>query len=243
VRVFLVAGRYEDALKEAREVQKRKPRLAGGYSLEGDIHLALGSFVDAERMYRQALKLDPGAQLIGIKLHEALSAAGKAREADAWTKDWIARNPKDVSMRLYLGERAVAASNLRAAAAHYEAVLTVDANNVLALNNLAWVGSQLKDSKAVRYAERAVALAPQDPDALDTYGMLLIERKEVDRGLLLIESARNVAPARNDIRLHYAKALLKAGRKTDARKELEALQGVRETFFGREEVTVLLKEL
>jgi predicted Zn-dependent protease len=52
-----------------------------------------------------------------------------------------------------------------------------------------------------------------------------------------------MAPTRNDLRLNYAKALAKAGRKDDARRELQALQGVKENFPGKDEVAGLLKGL
>jgi predicted Zn-dependent protease len=58
-----------------------------------------------------------------------------------------------------------------------------------------------------------------------------------------MERAHGLAPARNDLRVNYAKALLKAGRKNDARKELEALQAVKENFRGKNEVAGLLKGL
>ncbi len=44
------------------------------------------------------------------------------------------------------------------------------------------------------------------------------------RALEYLARAVALAPDRHDIRLNYAKALVKAGRKDDARKELTQLQ-------------------
>lgn len=243
VRVYAAAGRYGDALKEAQALQKRQPKFAGGYSLEGDIHMAQRKFADAERLYREALKLEPRANAVAVKLHEAMSAGGNGAGADAWGKKWIAENPKDATMRLYLGQRELAAKNLKAAAAHYQAAIAIEPNAPIALNNLAWISGELNDPKALGYAERAMKAAPNSAVILDTYGMLLVKRGEADKALPYLERASKLAPARNDLRLNYAKALVRAGKQDEARKELEALQGVKDDFPGKEEVAGLLKGL
>jgi putative PEP-CTERM system TPR-repeat lipoprotein len=242
-QVYLSAGRYDEALKEARDLQKRDPTSADGFALEGDIYLSQRDYVQAERKYREALKLQPKATAVAIKVYVALLEAGKRAEADAWAKQWVADHPKDAAMRAYLGQRELTARNLKAAAAHFSAAVAIEPTNAVALNNLAWVSGELGDPKALGYAERALKLAPNSAAILDTYGMLLVKKGEVDKGLPYLERARQAAPGRHDLRLNYAKALIKAGRKDDARKELEALQGVKDDFPGKGEVAGLLKGL
>jgi putative PEP-CTERM system TPR-repeat lipoprotein len=243
IQIYVAAGRYDDAFKEARELQKSAPDFAGGWALEGDISVSQRKFADAERLYREALKREPKANAVAVKLHGVLSAAGKAGEADAWAKKWIAENPRDTAMRTYLGDRQLGAKNLKAAAAQYQAVLATDPNDVHALNNLAWIGAEQGDPKALGYSERAAKIEPNSFAVLDTYGVLLLKNGQVDKALPILQRAHQLAPARNDVRLNYAKALIKAGKKDDARKELEALAKVSENFNGKNEVAELLKEL
>jgi Tfp pilus assembly protein PilF len=146
-------------------------------------------------------------------------------------------------MRVYLADRQLGAKNLKAAATQYQAVLAIDPNSVPALNNVAWIGGQLGDPKALGYAERAVRLDPGNFAVLDTYGALLLKDGQTDRALAILEQARRLAPARNDVRVNYAKALVKSGKKDEARKELEALAKVPEDFVGKHEIAGLLKEL
>jgi putative PEP-CTERM system TPR-repeat lipoprotein len=242
-QIYVAAGRYDDAFKLARDLQKSEPDSAGWWALEGDIYVSQRKFADAERLYREALKKEPKANIVAVKLHGALTGAGKAGEADAWARKWIAENPKDTVLRVYLGDRLLEAKNLKAAAAQYQAVLAIQPNNAPALNNLAWIGGELGDPKALSYAERAVRLEPNSFAVLDTYGALLLKNGQADRALPILERAHRLAPARNDVRLNYAKALIKAGRKDDARKELEAMAKTPEDFAGKNEVAGLLKEL
>jgi thioredoxin-like negative regulator of GroEL len=53
--------------------------------------------------------------------------------------------------------------------------------------------------------------------------MLLVKKGDVTQGLEKLQQAAKLAPNQSDIRLHLAKALIRAGDKTAARKELDAL--------------------
>ena len=59
---------------------------------------------------------------------------------------------------------------------------------------------------------------------MDTLGWLLVEKGETARGVELLRRAVDLAPGSAELRLHLAKALLKAGDKVGAaRKELAEL--------------------
>jgi putative PEP-CTERM system TPR-repeat lipoprotein len=240
---FLKSGRPEDAIREARALQSSAPKIAAGYLLEGDVHVTKKAWNDAELAYRSGLKLEPDSSLLASKLHSALLTGGKSSEADAFGKKWLADHPKDVTIRLYLGERALQARNFRSAVALYEAVLGIEPNHVIALNNLAWAASQVGDPKAIVYAERAARLAPDSAAVLDTFGVLLASKGDTAKGLEYLGKATTLAPNRHDIRLNYARVLAKAGQKDAARAELERLQAVKEDFQGKSEIAGLLKGL
>jgi putative PEP-CTERM system TPR-repeat lipoprotein len=243
VLAHLLSGKPDDALKEAKSLQTTMPKLAAGFALEGDVHAATQQWPQAERAYRDALKVEPASAALAIKLHTTLNRAGKAVEAEAMAKKWLAEHPKDAGFRIYLAERALADKNLRSAVTHYQAVVALQPDNVVALNNLAWSAGQLGDPKAIGYAERAVRLAPDSAAALDTLGTLLVAKGDASKGLEYLAKAAELAPKRHDIRLNYAKALAKAGRPDDARKELVALQAVADEFPGKSEIPALLKGL
>jgi putative PEP-CTERM system TPR-repeat lipoprotein len=243
VLAHLLSGKPDDALKEAKSLQTTMPKLAAGFALEGDVHAATQQWPQAERAYRDALKVEPASAALAIKLHTTLNRAGKAVEAEAMAKKWLAEHPKDAGFRIYLAERALADKNLRSAVTHYQAVVALQPDNVIALNNLAWSAGQLGDPKAIGYAERAVRLAPDNAAALDTLGTLLVAKGDASKGLEYLTRAAELAPKRHDIRLNYAKALAKAGRPDDARKELVALQAVADEFPGKSEIPALLKGL
>ena len=88
-----------------------------------------------------------------------------------------------------MAESAIEKKDYAGAARQYKAMLEIQPNDALALNNLAWVAGQLKDPKAIEYAEKADKLAPNNPAILDTLGMLLVEKGDTKRGVEVLQQA------------------------------------------------------
>ncbi len=243
VGMYVRNGRFDDALKETKAMQAKEPKFAGGFALEGDVRAAQKNWAEAERAYREALKLEPQAGRVAAQLHSALQAAGRAGDADAFARKWLADHPKDAAMRMYMADRALIAKNRKTAFGLYQEVIALDPNNAVALNNLAVVAGDLGDARAIGYAERALKLVPNNAALLDTLGTLLVNKGDVQKGFEYLDRARVLAPDVGVLRLNYAKALIKAGRKDEARKELESLKAAAGTFAGKDEVDGLLKSL
>jgi putative PEP-CTERM system TPR-repeat lipoprotein len=241
IAMYVRKGRFDDALKESKAMQAKEPRFAGGYALEGDVRAGQKNWAEAERAYREALKLEPQASRVAAQLHSTLLAAGKNSDADAYARKWLADHPKDAAMRMYLADRALAAKSRKVAFGLYQEVIALDPNNAVALNNLAVVAGELGDARAIGYAERALKLVPNNAALLDTLGTLLVNKGDVEKGFSYLDQARAVAPNVPVLRLNYAKALMKAGRKDEARKELESLKATTDAFAGKDEIDGLLK--
>jgi Tfp pilus assembly protein PilF len=107
------------------------------------------------------------------------------------------------------------------AARSYKEILKLQPNAPLVLNNLAWIAGQLKDPKALEYAEQANKLLPNTPSMMDTLGWLLVEQGDVTRGVGLLQKAVELSPSTYGIRINLAKGLIRAGNKEAAKKELE----------------------
>ena len=238
----LQQGRPDEALAEAKAVQKALPDKADGYLLEGDIYAAQKKWPGAERAYREALKHEKST-VPATRLHAVLVQAGKANEANAFANGWIKDNPKDVGFQLYLADQSLRVKDYKTAAQHYKSVIAQQPNNAIALNNLAFVAGQTGDPNAVKYAEQALAIAPESAAIQDTLGWLLVEKGDVKRGVELLRKAAAGAPNAGEIRLHLAKALIKAGDRQGARSELEAIMKLERQTAASAEAEKLLATL
>lgn len=243
IAMHLQAERLEEALKVAKKVQEQRPTESAGYLLEGDIHASRKSLPEAITAYRGGLKKVPAAGDLAARLHAALRVSNQAGEAETFAAGWLKQQPKDVILRLHLGEQAVASKDYEKASSLYRAVIELQPNNAVALNNLAWVTGQLKGARALEYAERANRIAPNQPAFIDTWAVLLSEKGEHARARELFEQALKLQPQAAPIRLNMAKALIKAGDKAAAKKELETLSQLGDKYAAQAEVASLLKGL
>lgn len=239
---LLAAGKTKDALGVARDVQKQRPKEAIGYIIEGDVQASGKHWPEAVAAYRTGLKQAPSSDL-AIRLHKALLASQNTVDADKTASEWLKTHPKDVAIRLYLGDLATARKDYPAATQHYRSVIDLQPENALALNNLAWVSGQTKSPKAMEYAEKANKLAPNQPAFMDTQAMLMAEKGNTAGAIALLRKALEISPQAAPVRLNLARVLISAGRKDEARSELDALAKLGDKFPEQAEVEKLQKTL
>ena len=224
-------------------MQKQRAKESTGYVFEGDVYASQKKWTEKRAgAYRAGLKQVSSTDL-AVRLHAAL-AAGDAAEAERFAATWLKSRPKDPAFRLEPGSQAASVKkDYPGAAQQYRKLLESEPNNAIALNNLAWVERQLDDPRAIEHAEQANKIAPDQPAILDTLGVLLVEKGDHARGVQLLQKASALAPQAASIRLNLARALIKAGQKDAARRELDELEKLTVKFSGQGEVAQLRKAL
>lgn len=215
-------NRANSAIKRAQQIQQQQPKSPAGYSIEGDIRSKQKEFAKAAELYQKAFDLDKGS-VLAMKLHGALSAAGRDTEAESKARQWLKEYPDDLGMRIYLAEAHMKQGQDRQAIAQYRAVLQKEPNNLIAVNNIAWLLQKQHDPQALVYAEQAHKQRPEDPAIMDTLGWILVEQGKIAQGLELLQRALAKAPDVPEIRYHFAVALFKNGDKERADSELKRL--------------------
>jgi Flp pilus assembly protein TadD len=146
-------------------------------------------------------------------------------------------------VRAYLGDVAMRRGDYKTAAQYLRNALEFEPENVVIVNNLAWVLGEMGDSKALEYAEKAYALAPDVAEINDTLGWLLVQKGETVRGIELLRRANALAPNDAAKRLRLARALVKTGDKSGAKKELAELSKADVPSATRDEAEKMLKDL
>jgi putative PEP-CTERM system TPR-repeat lipoprotein len=242
IMLELDAGRSKEALEMAREVQKQRPKEAFGYIFEGDVYAVKKAWGEAATAYRGGLRQAGGSEL-AIKLHSVLIAGGNGSEADKFADTWIKDHANDARFRLSLAEKASAGKNYAEASKQYRILLAAQPESAALLNNLAWVSRELKDPKAIEYAEKAYKLAPEQAAVIDTLAVIVADKGDSARAMELFRKALAVAPQASPIRLNYARTLIKAGKKNEARSELDQLAKLGDKFPEQAEVARLQKDL
>lgn len=238
---YTQAGQAEAGLAEARKLQRDVSTRAAGYVLEAELFTAQKKLPEAVAAYRAALAKEPLSFSV-IRLRALLLAMGKPDDAASLTQKWLKEHPKDVQVRTYLGQQSLANGDFRAAAEQFNPAVEMEPENAVLLNNLAWSLSELKDAKALGYAERAYRLAPDSAAVANTYGWVLVERGDMAQGIPLLRKSVDLDPSDAGRRLYLARALIKSGDKAAARTEL-AIVAKTDSMPARTQAEQLMKDL
>ena len=238
VALEMAAGRQKQALEVARMAQARQAGDFTGYMLEGDIALAHKNLPGAAAVFKLGLERT-GAQGLAIRLHRTLVAMGKRDEAATLEKQRLQRVPNDAAFITYLADLATAQGQLEVAEQHYRRLLEMDQNNGAALNNLAWMLYRQKRDGALELAERANKAVPNRPEFMDTLAEIHAGQGRLNEAIDLQKKSVALAPDYHLHRLHLAKFLVAAGRKSEAKEELERLAKLGDKFAQQADVRKL----
>ena len=210
IMLELGAGHADEALALAHQVQKAPGHEAAGLMLVGDVEAAQKRWDAAAAAYRSGLK-QSNASEFAIKLHVVMQSSHQEAGAERFAASWLKDHPKDAVFLSHLGNTALSQGKFAAAESHYVAVVGLQPDNPVALNNLAWVTQRLNKPGALAYAEKATALQPNQPAFMDTLAMILGNKGELNKALEIEKKAVALQPDQPGVRLNLAKLYIKAG--------------------------------
>lgn len=239
VLVLVAAGRHQDALTLAQSVRKRQPARALGDELVGDVARLRGRYGDAVSSYQAAFRKEPTSAYAQL-LHGSLASAGQSGAARDLSRTWLESHPRDLAFLRHLMGLAAANGDDAGVETAARQVISVDARNADALNNLAWSLHQQKKTGALALAEQANEIHPGNPNFLNTLATLLAEGGRVDAAIELQQQAVAKAADVPTFRLTLAKLYLESGKRPQAKEELEKLRALGTSFAAHEEVARLL---
>jgi putative PEP-CTERM system TPR-repeat lipoprotein len=238
----LKANRPQEAIVLARQIQKARPKHPLGFALEADAEQLRQRYDAAAAAYRNALKVGPASE-VASKLHSMLHRTGKKTDADRFAADWVREHPKDARFVYHLGDVALLRGDFAQAEARYRDVLAIAPDNYLALNNVAWTMMRQAKPGALEFAEKANRIKADDVAVMDTLAMVLSQERQHDRAIQVAGDALRLQPQNPLLRLNLARIYIDAGRKDQAKTELNQLAAFGPKFNAHAEVTRLLETL
>ncbi len=230
-----------DAVKAATKALSRKDPSSAA-RLTANAMTEIGKPDLAIQALEGAFAKKPSARL-AVDLFGARRSAGNDKLAFSELSKWIDSHPDDRISLLSYATALLEVGRQGEATKAYEAYLTLEPNNPVALNNYAWLRHQSQRPDALDYAQRAYNAASGSPEIADTYGWMLVTYGKLKEGLDLLKTAKDAAPDNPGINYHFAYALSKAGRGDEAKSVLvNVLEGTVE-FEERAEAEQLMRKL
>jgi uncharacterized protein (TIGR03790 family) len=144
-----------------------------------------------------------------------------------------------------LAEIALATNDSAGAAEQYKRIISIQPNNVIALNNLAYdmAVREKKPAEALAMARKALALAPREATVMDTVGWIEYLMGNTAEAAKLLVQASRAAPGNPELRLHAAFALAAQGARAAAETELAAALKILPALEKRADVQQLKTRL
>ena len=243
VRLLEQERKTDEAKKQLDALKTEFPENPEVLDLQGWFAMHEGKPEEALKNYNAVLDKSPPSSQMAVNLAQAQWTADQKDLAVATLGKWLEQYPQDVPVRFVLSSYYSSLGQADKAEAQLKAILESTPNDVLALNNLAWMIRKEKPAEAVEYAEKSMSLAPKSPMTLDTLAMILLETRQNERALSLMKQAYSIAPTNPEVRYHLALAYEKNSRVDDAKKALIDLLAESIQFEERQEAEQLLNRL
>jgi uncharacterized protein (TIGR03790 family) len=202
----------------------------------------------SKRRLEVATSLSPGVSEQAVALYlraENLQSRGDATAARQAADDAIQRAPQFVPPLILRAGIDESAGRHEEAWAAYRQVLEVDANNVIALNNLAYGLAEYKKmpKEALPLARRAVAAEPNNAAVMDTLAWIQHLMGDSGEAAKLMEAVVRTNVPNPAIRLHAAIIFAEVGQRSAAQTQLAAALKMNPSLAGSAEVKQLQAQL
>lgn len=211
--------------------------------MQGRLSLLQGKPAEAIKPLSEAHKVIGSPSLTSLLAMAQMRAQGRGTGLET-LRNWLKKNPRDISIRFQLANNHMLFSQYEDARKEFIRLHEIQPKNWIFLNNLADVLNRMDRFEEARpYAELAYKLAPTQPAVLDTYGVVLLSSGDNKAAAKILRAANRRAPSSPEIAYNAARALELVGNVEEARAILQEILPNHKSFKSREEAVKLLKKL
>ncbi len=211
-----------DALVTAGMLTDRPKLKATGLLLRGDVHAVLEEEPKALKAYETAGKAG-ALEEAGLRRIELQARTLGGDYAISELRDWLAKHPDSIPAMTLAVRYASAKGDYATAAKYLETIDKLNPNNPVTLNDLAWAYAQARKPEALAVARKAIAMAPENPQVLDTLAEAQALAGQKKDAIASLRLAMALAPSNSVVKVHLAELLVEEGSKKEAVGLLEGI--------------------
>ncbi|MGA7409249.1 MAG: tetratricopeptide repeat protein, partial [Bryobacteraceae bacterium] len=166
------------ALQEIKQYAARQPKSAPVQEFLGVMLVKEGNLVEARQAFLAARTADPQFVTADLSLAQLDVAAHKMDDAELRLQKLIASQGENATARLWIGNLEYVKGNREVALESFQKAVQTDPGNAQALNNLACLLADFRNrpDEALKYAEKAQQIAPDNAQYADTIGWILYQK-------------------------------------------------------------------
>jgi tetratricopeptide (TPR) repeat protein len=208
----------------------------------GVLYAQTGRYQDAMRLVDELAKSHPKSPLPPTLKGQILLAQRNVKPAADAFSAAIALGGNVAAAHRGLAQTLEAQGLTDRAIEHYRKALA-QSNDVIALNNLAWLLVEKQPDEALALATKAHELAPRSGEVADTLGWIHYRRGAYLDAEKALAQAEQQSPGNAQIKYHLGLTYAKLGKKTDAVSTLRRAAQIDPKLAQSAKIADLIKEL
>ncbi|HKZ05031.1 MAG TPA: tetratricopeptide repeat protein [Methylomirabilota bacterium] len=244
-RYFVMQGRREEGLRHLEAALRVNPRLPDIKLEVGTLYAQSGRHADAQRLAEELERAYPKSVEPMILKGNVLLVRRDYKAAGEAFSGAISRRPDHAGAHRGLAQSLEAQGQTDRAIESYRRTLSLNANDVIALNNLAWllVESKNRPDEALPLATKANQIAPRSVEVADTLGWVHYRRGAYIDAEKILSEALERSPNNAHVQYHLGRTYTKLGKKSDAVSSLRRAAQLDPKLAQSERIADLIKEL
>jgi len=236
---------YNTAQNILTKLSAEFPKKSEPLELLGKIAIDQKQAEIAVKQFQKAYSLNAQTSLV-IQLTQAQLLAQQKAEALNTLSEHLNRFPADNQTRTLYAEQLRKQGFQNKAIQQYQEIIhqQPEKKHLGIRNNLASQLAQKGEiNLALEHIQKAHKLAPQEPNIMDTYAVILLKKARYKEAYNLLLKATKKLPKNLDIHFHLTQSLLGLNKNKEALDLLHTLIQKKGPFTERQQAEILLKEL
>ena len=186
---------YQNPILLWQDVISKYPNNPRAYTNLGLLLEKLNRFTEAEKEYREAIRINPNAEKAHNNLGGLLCNSKRFKEAEREFREAIRINPNNAGVHYNFGLLLYTSKRFKEAEREFRAAIRINPNYSEAHNNLGILLVRLnKLEEAEKEFREAIRIMPNNTEAHYNLGNLYYELKEYNKALRKFETALRLSP-------------------------------------------------
>jgi len=243
--IFYLNAWYDKAVQKSDSILSAYSKDLFAWWYKGLSRMAQRKYQEARDSFNQVVLIAPDSLSGHMGLGQAYSQINDYQKALEAFGRVIEIDPSYAPAYMACGDVYLQTNQEENAIEAYRKVVTLIPKSADAYQRLAYVLSEKPNGyeEALKFATKAIQLAPQHPFSLDVLGWVHVQRGEVKKGIEELKQASSLLPRDPNILYHLGVGYYKDGNPAEAKRILEAALNISKNFKGADQATEILKKL